>query len=119
MLISCHSHAVAPLAICPAESMYSVQQSLTALLRVYTSGVPAVTESEITWYDPRNHEIPSSSRQSLVESNRALRILNAGVEDNGMYTIAISRHIFGSIFLNASTMIILNIQGKIISMLHC
>ena len=119
MLIKCHSHAVASLAICPAESMYSVQQSLTVLLRVYTSGIPAVTESEITSYDPKNHRIPSSSQQSLVESNRALRILNAGVEDNGMYTIAINRNIFGSTFLNVSTTITLNIQGKIISMLHC
>ena len=99
--------------------MYSVQQSLTALLRVYTSGIPAVTESEITWYDPRNHRIPSSSQQLLVESNRALRIVNAGIEDNGIYMIVISRKIFQSALLNVSTTITLNIQGKTRSMLHC
>ena len=99
--------------------MYSVQRGSTALLKVFTSGIPAVTDSEITWYDPRNKKIPSSSRQSLVESNKALRITSVGVEDFGMYTIAISRHIFGSVFLNASTMITLNVQGKFLIFGQC
>ncbi len=62
--------------------------------------------------DPKSRVISSSSRHTLVDSNTALKITNTEVEDTGMYSISINKRLFGSNFINVSTTIALNIQGK-------
>ena len=90
----------------------SVRRGSTASLRVHYSAVLDIDASNIVWSDPRSRIISNSSRFSLEESNEVLTITNTDVQDYGVYVIAISRRIFGSTFLNASTMITLNVHGK-------
>ena len=96
----------------PAEAVVSVRRGSTASLRVHYSAVIDIDASNIMWSDPRSRRISNSSRYSLEESNEILTITNTDVQDNGVYIIAISKRLFGSTFLNAFTMITLNIQGK-------
>ena len=92
--------------------MVSVRRGSTASLRVHYSAVIAIDASNIVWSDSRNRIFTNSSRHSLEESNEVLTINDTNVNDSGVYIIAISRRIFGSTFLNASTMITLNVHGK-------
>ena len=91
----------------------SVRRGSTASLRVHYSAVIEIHVSNVMWSDPRSRTITNSSRHSLEESNEVLTITNTNVQDHGVYMIAISRHLFGSTFLNVSTMITLNIQSKL------
>jgi len=100
------------LTIASAEATVSVMRGSTALLRIYVSSTLSIIESDIVWMDPKLRVITSSSRHTLVDSNTGLRITNTEVEDNGMYSIAINKRLFGSNFLNVSTAIALNVQGK-------
>ena len=91
----------------------SVRRGSTASLGVHYSAVIDVDASNIMWSDPRSRTITNSSRHSLAESNEVLKITNTDAQDYGVYMIAISRRIFGNTFLNASTMITLNVQSKL------
>ena len=92
--------------------MVSVRRGSTASLRVHYSAVIDIVASNIVWSDSRSRTITNSSRHSLEESNEVLTITNTDVQDYGVYMIAISRRVFGTTYLNASTMITLNVHGK-------
>ena len=96
----------------PAEAVVSVRRGSTASLRVHYSSVIDIDASNIMWSDPRSRRISNYSRYSLKESNEVLTITNTDVQDYGVYMTAISKHIFGTTFINASTMITLNVQSK-------
>ena len=96
----------------PAEAVVSVRKGSTASLRVHYSAVFYIDSSDIVWSDPRSSRISNSSRYSLDESNEVLTITNTDVQDYGVYMIAINRRLFGTTFLNACTMITLNVHGK-------
>ncbi len=101
------------MAITSAETTVSVKRGFSVLLRVYFSSTLTNTvASDIVWMDPKSRAISSSSRHSLVDSNTVLRITNTEVENTGMYSISINKHLFGHSFINVSTTIALNIQGK-------
>ena len=100
----------------PAEAVVSVRRGFTESLRVYYSATIDIDASNIIWSDPRSRS--NSSQYFLEESNQVLTITNTDIHDNGVYMIAISRHIFGNTFLKASTMITLSIHGKF-SYLNC
>ena len=91
----------------------SVRRGSTASLRVHYSAVIAIDASNLMWSNPRSRRISNSSRYSLEEFNEVLTITNTDVQDYGVYMVAISRHLFGNTFLNVSTMITLNVQGKL------
>ena len=91
----------------------SVRRGSTASLRVHYSAVIAIDASNLMWSNPRSRRISNSSRYSLEEFNEVLTITNTDVQDYGVYMVAISRRLFGNTFHNASTMITLNVQGKL------
>ncbi len=100
------------MAITSAEATVSVKRGLSALLRIYFSSKINIVASDIVWRDPKSRVISSSSRHTLVDSNTVLRITNTEVEDTGMYSISINKHLFRKAYIRASTTIALNIQGK-------
>jgi len=107
---------VALVAIVPAEQVVTVNKGDTALLRVFYSSTIPILQSNLNWFDPSNNSIPSGIRQYLMDSNQVLLIKNAAPKDNGNYMISIVKlRGFGQLSLVTSTMITLNVIGKLYS----
>jgi len=106
----------AQVVIVPDEQVVNVIRGNTALLRVFYSSTIPILPSNLRWFDPSNNSIPSGIRQSLMNSNQVLQINNAVPKDNGKYMISIiMKQTFGQVSLVTSTMISLNVTGKLYS----
>lgn len=91
-----------------AEEMVEVVQGLTAELKVYVSGYPVPTESQITWQRPDQSVIMSSDQGvSFQDGGRRMILSNVQANQAGLYECTVT-----VLAMSASVKIQLNVYGE-------
>ena len=92
-------------AILPVNRVLRIMENSIATLRVYVSGYPLVTSSQIHWYRPNGTEILEG--QALFEDGRRTLVLSeVQSTDEGMYRCEVTTS-----YGNRSTLIQLDVYG--------